>query len=272
MSTFAADCEKCFGSKDLYFILQITAENKDSVTTAAIKKAYYKQSMIWHPDRFSGEDDAGKVEDAKMKFQVLAKAYSILSDSEKRKLYDETGIADEELLDTDKTDWEAVWRAMFKPITKQAVDDYMAKYIGSEDEVADIKKAYIAHKGNMDKIIDAVISGDDEDRLRFTINNLIATGEVESYPKFVNDSDADRARRAKRRAKEAKQAEKETEKMRKKSGKSKEEFDLFAAFAENRERRAKEHGDLMTRLEEKYCKPKRKAIGAAGTAAKKGKK
>jgi DnaJ-class molecular chaperone len=52
-----------------------------------VKKAYYKQSLKVHPDRVP-EDEK---EVATEKFQTLGKIYSILSDQEKKKIYDETG-------------------------------------------------------------------------------------------------------------------------------------------------------------------------------------
>ena len=53
----------------------------------SVKKAYYKLSLEVHPDRV--EQDEKKI--ANEKFKVLGKVYSILSDSEKRSIYDETG-------------------------------------------------------------------------------------------------------------------------------------------------------------------------------------
>jgi DnaJ family protein C protein 9 len=52
-----------------------------------VKRAYYKKSLKVHPDRVGEEDK----ENATEKFQTLGKVYSILSDKEKRKIYDETG-------------------------------------------------------------------------------------------------------------------------------------------------------------------------------------
>ena len=52
-----------------------------------VKKAYYKQSLRVHPDRVTDDEK----ENATEKFQTLGKVYSILSDKEKRKIYDETG-------------------------------------------------------------------------------------------------------------------------------------------------------------------------------------
>lgn len=54
---------------------------------AAVKRAYRKASLQCHPDRVSSSEK----ENATRKFQVLGKVYSILSDKEKRAVYDESG-------------------------------------------------------------------------------------------------------------------------------------------------------------------------------------
>ncbi|MEY2869832.1 MAG: hypothetical protein RIR01_2334 [Bacteroidota bacterium] len=68
--------------KNLYEILAVA---KDA-TAEQIKKAYRKLAMKHHPDK--GGDDKT--------FQELSKAYTILSDEDKRKRYDETGQVEEE--------------------------------------------------------------------------------------------------------------------------------------------------------------------------------
>lgn len=54
----------------------------------SVKKAFFKQSLRCHPDRCV-EESAKK--EATEKFQIISRAYAILSDEEKRKVYDETG-------------------------------------------------------------------------------------------------------------------------------------------------------------------------------------
>ena len=50
-----------------------------------VKKAYYKLSLKVHPDRVP----AAELEQATRKFQALGKIYEVLSDDQKRAIYDE---------------------------------------------------------------------------------------------------------------------------------------------------------------------------------------
>jgi len=63
---------------------------KRDASSAEIKKAYYKLAKQYHPDKVSG-DNVAKVDEYTEKFKKISEAYTILSDEEKRKLYDEMG-------------------------------------------------------------------------------------------------------------------------------------------------------------------------------------
>ena len=67
--------------KDYYDILGISHDANDQ----AIKKAYHKQALKWHPDR-------NKSPEAEDKFKDIAEAYAILKDPEKRARYDAQGM------------------------------------------------------------------------------------------------------------------------------------------------------------------------------------
>lgn len=67
-------------SKDYYDLLGVS-RNAD---LAAIKKAYRKLAMKWHPDK-------NKSPDAKAKFQKISQAYDVLSTPEKKEVYDKYG-------------------------------------------------------------------------------------------------------------------------------------------------------------------------------------
>lgn len=68
-------------SKDYYTILGITKKATDE----DIKKAFRKLAVKYHPDKNPGNKEAEE------KFKEINEAYEVLSDAEKRKLYDRYG-------------------------------------------------------------------------------------------------------------------------------------------------------------------------------------
>ena len=75
---------RCMSEKrDYYEVLGISR----SADSAAIKKAYRKLAKKYHPDNNAGNPAAEE------KFKEIAEAYDVLSDPEKKKLYDQFGHA-----------------------------------------------------------------------------------------------------------------------------------------------------------------------------------
>src|SRR3989338_5837962 len=68
--------------KDYYQSLGISK----TASADEIKKAYRKLALEYHPDRNKGKEAEGK-------FKEITKAYEVLSDSQKRKTYDQFGEA-----------------------------------------------------------------------------------------------------------------------------------------------------------------------------------
>src|SRR4051812_18889551 len=69
--------------RDYYEVLGITR----SASAEEIKKAYRKLAVQFHPDKNPGDKKAEE------KFKELSEAYEVLSDSQKRQLYDQFGHA-----------------------------------------------------------------------------------------------------------------------------------------------------------------------------------
>lgn len=65
-----------------YYELLGVSTDADGIT---IKKGYRKMALKYHPDKNPGNKEA------ELKFQEVAEAYQILSDPQKRKIYDEVG-------------------------------------------------------------------------------------------------------------------------------------------------------------------------------------
>ncbi|KAL1538071.1 chaperone protein DnaJ-like [Salvia divinorum] len=76
-------------SCDFYAVLELQKE----CTSAELRHAYKKLALKWHPDRFSASGNSKNLDEAKKKFQAIQQAYSVLSDTNKRFLYD-VGVYD----------------------------------------------------------------------------------------------------------------------------------------------------------------------------------
>ena len=69
--------------RDCYEVLGVSK----SADEKEIKRAYRKLAKQYHPDTNAGDSRA------EQKFKEITEAYTILSDPEKRKLYDQFGFA-----------------------------------------------------------------------------------------------------------------------------------------------------------------------------------
>lgn len=85
----------------------------------------------YHPDK------AGTSQN-NTKFNLLQKAYKLLSDPETKKIYDDTGVV------VNKS-----WARNIRPISDVMLAEAKAKYVGSNREERDLIKEFELGKGSM---------------------------------------------------------------------------------------------------------------------------
>src|SRR3989338_4156056 len=71
-------------SESFYDLLEV----KKDATESEIRSSYRKLARKWHPDR-----NPDNVAEAEAKFKRISKAYEVLTDGQKRKIYDQHGEA-----------------------------------------------------------------------------------------------------------------------------------------------------------------------------------
>jgi DnaJ family protein C protein 9 len=188
---------EAFGEKTLYEILEVPRTAGDD----EIKKAYRKLALKYHPDKGG---------DAK-KFQALSQAHSILSDSEKRKVYDQTGSLEDEELSQDFTFWYEYFRGLFPKISVSDIESFSKKYIGSSEERSDVVAAYNEHDGDLKRIMEVVILAEegDEHRICTVIDEAISAGELKATKKYLSSRVTKETSEKRKRKAEAKGAKTE---------------------------------------------------------------
>lgn len=82
-------------------------------------------SLQVHPDRVSEDEKAEATE----KFKVLTKINNVLTDPNKKAIYDEQGIIDDE--GESESNWMQMWQQFFKPITVSDIERFKSEYIGA---------------------------------------------------------------------------------------------------------------------------------------------
>merc|ERR1719190_9376 len=90
-------------AKGLYATLGVAT----TADEAEIRKAYRRLALRWHPDKNPDNPEATA------EFQKVSGAYEVLSDPERRRLYDSTGCVDEEEFEDANADHAADLFAAF---------------------------------------------------------------------------------------------------------------------------------------------------------------
>ena len=243
--------ETLFGTCNLYEILGCDR----NATGNQIKKAYHRKALQLHPDRHHGKSEDKKL--ITQKFQMISVVYSVLNDSEKRSVYDETGqILDgsEGALFSGGRDWEQYWREIYKQISEEDIEEFKSKFVGSEEELESVKAAYVEFEGDMSQILENVMccTSEDEPRFRDMIEEEIRKGTVEEYKGFREESESKKKSRKRKAKKEAAEAAELAKELGLGSKKKSSEADLFALIGQRQQSRKAFFSDL----EAKYSSSK----------------
>jgi len=233
--------------RDLYQVLGISRD----ATASVVKKAYLSRARDTHPDKH-GDDPQ-----AKERFQELGRAYAVLRDDARRKLYDETGMLDEDgAVNRDGTPWDAFWRDFYSSVTCEKLNALEAQYKGSEEELEDLKQAYLSSKGDMDRIMDTMMlcTAQDEPRFRQALEDLISRRELREFRAFKYESATKQQRRSKKASREAKEAEAHAKELglRVGGGASSGDDPLRSALAVRAAERATGFDAMLASLEGRY--------------------
>lgn len=189
--SFLESLKEHFSTEDLYEVLSLPK----SATESEIKRAYRRLSLEVHPDRAKEHEKAT----CTAKFQCLSKVYTIISDKDKRSLYDESGEIDDEVVQQER-DWDAYWRLLFKKISVEDIKEFEKTYKGSDEELNDLKSAYLDYEGDMEQILENVIccTHEDEERFRDIIEECITNEELPKFESFASEPKAKRKARKKK--------------------------------------------------------------------------
>mmetsp|Transcript_18421 Transcript_18421/g.38568 ORF Transcript_18421/g.38568 Transcript_18421/m.38568 type:complete len:281 (-) Transcript_18421:2442-3284(-) len=167
--------------KSLYDILDVPRE----ASPREIKTAYRRLALQLHPDRNSAEN-------ANEAFRQLQRVYEILTDEEKRRIYDETGAVPDEEVDASiggksAAELYQLFRQWYPAVDATFIRDYEKQYRYGNDEKEDLAEFYQRYQGKVVQVIQFIPYSDDTDVQRFVAywDEAIDCGELpvtKAYP------------------------------------------------------------------------------------------
>lgn len=122
---------------DYYNILKVSR----NATEEDVKKSYKRLAMKWHPDK-----NAVNTEEAEAKFKQISEAYDVLSDQEKRQIYDlygEEGLKSGLYPPPSPKDRDSAWGFKFSPRDAEDIFEEFFNAGGGGRREGRLKKAAV---------------------------------------------------------------------------------------------------------------------------------
>lgn len=227
----------------------------------AIKKAYYKLCLKYHPDKLQKESKKTRERHTE-KFQRVQFSYSILKDAKKRARYDASGSVEDSCVLDDDFDWKDFFKRYTETkVTEEMIDQDKRQYQNSAEERDDVLNSMEYYKGQFLRLFEAIphleFSKKEEERVFKIVEGLVEGGELEEYPawkKYVGDRKKEVRKMLRKSKKEAKEAEKLLADIKAKNKKKDNSQDTLSAMIKANHKKRK---DPFEQLVAKYSKNSR---------------
>lgn len=150
-----------------------------TATQAEIRKAYRLKALVLHPDR------AGNSKQSTEAFQHLKAVHEVLSDPERRAIYDEEGDTGSLHRDDDSPiDISSVAAYFSRTVNRVSAEDILAyekRYRNGDEEKEDLLKFFVRFAGDVRLVLEYIPYSEESDLSRF----------VELWDKAIQEDDID---------------------------------------------------------------------------------
>lgn len=256
--------------RPLYDVLGVSQNATDS----DIARAYRRLALTCHPDRNP---------DGAEEFKRLSNAYAILSDKEKRSLYDLTGVVPGSSEDPRSGAGDSRSTQEHSNGIKEQVAMFFKTYVGSEEEKSDFAESYAKADGDFRRMVRELLvfdNGVDTEvrRLYALGTELLSSGRLQVTPRWRTSTTpkgiAKSERDMRKEREEADEVLKEMgldEESQRRAKEARENGDLGALQTLIQQRQQTSWQSMMASLEAKYVDKEKEEGESRRTAkAKKG--
>ncbi|KAH9578192.1 DnaJ domain [Trypanosoma melophagium] len=227
----------------LYDVLGVSPDAADD----EISRVYRRLALQYHPDRNPNGE---------AKFKEVANAYDVLSDPDKRRVYDATGIVP----GAESTSESEATMAQRSAEMKERVQEFYVNYAGSPEEVEDVIACFKKTKGNFRRMVREELLFDNTKkgeivRLCDLVQSLVDSGRLQSTEAWNLTNTPVVIKKIERSmTKERKEAEEELDAMGLSNDDKKGGLQALQALMK-RDQEA-EWSNMMSNLESKYLQPR----------------